>query len=78
MIDPDAGAEDGSKKKGHSVTANLRFVMLDDPGPFESLEIWEQFLAEVEAMPDFLLKESVVEHARWVIAQKKPPLGARP
>ena len=76
MMDPDAGAEGDSK--GHSVTANLRFVMLDDPGPFESLEAWEQFLAEVEAMPDFLLKESVVEHAIWVIAQKKPPLGARP
>jgi hypothetical protein len=77
VIDSEAGAEDGSKE-GHSVTANLRTVMLDDPGPFEDLETWEQFLAEVEAMPDFRLKESVVEHARWVIAQKKPPLGARP
>jgi hypothetical protein len=52
--------------------------MLDDPGLFEKLEIWEQFLAEVEAMPDFLLKESVLEHARWVIAQRKPALGTRP
>jgi hypothetical protein len=46
VIDPDAGAEDGSEER-HSGTANLRFVMLDDPGPFENLETWEQFLAEV-------------------------------
>ncbi len=36
MMDPDAGAEGDSK--GHSVTANLRLVMLDDPGPFDTLE----------------------------------------
>jgi len=76
MMDPDAGAEGDSK--GHSVTANLRLVMLDDPGPFDTLETWEQFLAEVQAMPDFLLKDSVMENAKWVISQKKAALGARP
>ena len=76
MMDPDAGAEGDSK--GHSVTANLRLMMLDDPGPFDTLETWEQFLAEVQAMPDFLLKDSVMENAKWVISQKKPALGARP
>jgi hypothetical protein len=59
------------------MTTNLPSVMLDDPGPFETLERWEQFLAEVQAMPGFLLKESVVEHAKWMIAQKKQELAAR-
>ena len=43
MIDPDAAGAEGRSKERRSVTANLRFVMLDDPGPFETLEIWEQF-----------------------------------
>jgi hypothetical protein len=77
VIDPDAGAEDGSEER-HSVTANLRFVMLDDPGPFENLETWEQFLAEVEAMPDFHGKASTIDNAKCLIAQKKHARGARP
>ena len=56
--------------------ANLR--LLDDPGPFETLEIREQFLAEVEAMPDFHGKASTIDKAKWLIAQKCNTLGARP
>ena len=58
------------------MTANLPLVMIDEPGPYEGLETWEQFLAEVEAMPDFLLKGSVVESAKWLIA-KRLELGER-
>jgi hypothetical protein len=43
----------GRQQREYQVTAKLQFAVLDDPGPFEKLEIWEQFLAEVEAMPDF-------------------------
>jgi hypothetical protein len=78
VIDPDAAGSAGRSKERRSVTANLRFVMLDDPGPFETLGIWEQFLAEVEAMPDFHGKASTIDNAKWLIAQKKHALGARP
>ena len=74
MIDPNAAGAEGRSKERRSVTANLRFVMLDDPGSFEALEIWEQFLA----MPDFHGKASTVDNAKWLIAQKKHALGARP
>ena len=77
MIGPDAGAE-GDSKGRYSVTANQRLVMLDDPGPFDTLETWEQFLAEVEAMPDFHGKASTIDNAKCLIAQKKHARGARP
>jgi hypothetical protein len=48
------------------VTRNLRLVVIDDPGPFDTLETWEQFLAEVQAMPDFLGKASTVQNAKWL------------
>ena len=59
------------------MTSDLRFVMIDGPGPFDTLETWEQFLAEVQSMPDFFGKESVVENAKWVIARNKQALAAR-
>lgn len=59
------------------MTSYLPVVMLDDPGPFESLETWEQFSAEVEAMPDFQGKQAHIDNAKWLIAQKSLDLRAR-
>jgi hypothetical protein len=54
----EAGAgSDSYSRERCSVTSYLPVVMLDDPGPFEPLETWEQFLAAVEAMPDFQGKQ---------------------
>jgi hypothetical protein len=50
---------------------HLPTVMLDDPAPFDTLETWERFLAEVEAMPDFAGKDQTISHAKWYIEQKK-------
>jgi len=50
--------------------------MLDDPGPFEGLEAWEQFLAKVEAMPDFFGRANTIENAKRLIAGKKLELVA--
>jgi hypothetical protein len=44
---------------------------LSEPGMFDPIAIWEEFLAEVQTMPDFVWKESVIENAKWVIAQKR-------
>jgi hypothetical protein len=52
-------------------------MMIDEPGMFQPLEIWQQFLPEMEALPDFLLKDLIVEKAKWQIAQKKLELDAR-
>jgi hypothetical protein len=60
------------------VTSNLPLVMIDEPGPFDPVETWEQFLAEVQAMTDFHGKASIIDKAKWLILQKKDALGARP
>jgi hypothetical protein len=51
------------------VTDSWGFV--SEPGTFDPLETWEQWLAEVQAWPDSLLKANVIESAKWVIEQKK-------
>jgi hypothetical protein len=53
------------------VTSYLLVVMLDDPGPFESLETWEQFSAEVEAMPDFQGKQAHIEQCQVANSAEK-------
>ena len=60
----------------------LPYILIDGPSPFDSLQIWERFLAEVQAMPDFLTKQMEIRSAKWMIAsikrwEKKRELGAR-
>jgi hypothetical protein len=50
----------------------------DEPGFFDSLETWEQFLAEVEAMPHSVQKPQIVLHAEHMIALKKEELAPMP
>ena len=51
---------------------------LDEPGIFSSLEIWEQFLAEVRAMPESAQKPQTILHAELMIALKKEELAPMP
>ena len=51
---------------------------LDEPGMFSSLEIWEQFLAEVRAMPESAQKPQTILHAELMIALKKEELAPMP
>ena len=50
----------------------------DEPRLFDSLETWEQFLAEAEAMPDPVQKQRTILHAEHMIALKKEELVAMP
>jgi hypothetical protein len=50
----------------------------DEPGFFDSLETWEQFLAKVEAMPNSVQKQQTVLHAEHMIALKKEELVPMP
>ena len=50
----------------------------DEPGLFDSLETWEQFLAEVEAMPHSVQKPQTVLHAEHMIALKKEEFAPMP
>jgi len=50
----------------------------DEPELFDSLESWEQFLAEVEAMPDSVQKPPTILHAGHMIALKKKELVPMP
>jgi hypothetical protein len=50
----------------------------DEPGLYDSLETWEQFLAHVEAMPDSVQKPQTVLHAEYMIELKKEELAPMP
>ena len=47
------------------------------PGPFDPIETWEQWLAEVQAMPNFPMKEYCLESARRVIEHHRQYLRAK-
>jgi hypothetical protein len=51
---------------------------LDEPGMFSSLEIWEQFLVEVKAMPESAQKPQTILHAEYMIALKREELEPMP
>jgi hypothetical protein len=48
-----------------------------EPGLFECIETWEQWLVEVQAMPDSPLKEYALASAKWTIAMKRQYLRAK-
>ena len=48
--------------------------MIGEPGTFDTLEAWEQFLTEVKAVPDSILKPRAVLHAEQMIALKRDEL----
>jgi hypothetical protein len=50
----------------------------DEPRAFSSLEIWEQFLTEVNAMPDSDQKPQTILHAEYMIALKREELEPMP
>ena len=47
------------------------------PGIFDPIEAWEQWLAEVQAMPDFPMKDYCIESAKRVIEQNRQYLRAK-
>ncbi len=48
---------------------------LDEPGFFDTLETWEQFLAELDELRDSVQKRQVVNNAKQVIAMTKWEYG---
>jgi hypothetical protein len=60
--------------------SNLAFMvaMIDEPGPFgNNLSEWQQFLAEMEQLPDSVQKRQTVNNAKQMIAMKMWAYGAR-
>jgi hypothetical protein len=55
----------------YSVKSDLPYVMMDGPGPFDTVEMLEQHLAGLQAMPDFVLKAEKIEMVQQMIAQSK-------
>ena len=52
--------------------------LISEPGMFDSIEIWEHWLAEVEAMADFSLKQYAIYNAKRMIEHKRQQLrGSR-
>jgi hypothetical protein len=48
----------------YSVTSRLPVVMIDRPGPFDTLGTWQSFLAELETMEDFQNKDIEIRTRR--------------
>ena len=46
-------------------------AIIDDPGPFGTLEKWEQYLTAVQSTPESVLKPSLVSRAERMIKMKK-------
>jgi hypothetical protein len=55
----------------YSVKNELPYILLDDPPMFGPLDSLEKYLADVQAMPNFVLKASTIKQAKWYIAQLK-------
>jgi len=74
-VPPAAGRREAGSVTLHgmeySVSKDLPYKMLDDPDPFDTVENLERHLVELEAMPDFLLKDGQVETLKTIIATKK-------
>ena len=54
-----------------------RLALVDSPSPFDTLEIWEVYLEELRAMPDFDLLPLMIEHAEETIAKRRQQSNAR-
>ncbi len=68
------------KKELVPMPSNLPFMvaMIDEPGPFgNNLSEWQQFLAEMEQLPDSVQKRQTVNNAKQMIAMKMWEYGAR-
>jgi hypothetical protein len=60
--------------------SNLPFMvaMIDEPGPFgNNLSEWQEFLTEMEQLPDSVQKREIVNKAKQMIAMKMWEYGAR-
>jgi hypothetical protein len=56
----------------------LMVAMIDEPGPFgNNLSEWQQFLAEMEQLPDSVQKRQSVNNAKQMIAMKMWEYGPR-
>jgi hypothetical protein len=51
--------------------ADLPYQMLDDPNPFDTPDNLERHLAEVQARPDYVNKDSDIKHLRDLIEMSR-------
>jgi hypothetical protein len=56
------------------VKNDLLYVLIDDPPVFGPMEALEQYLADLQAMPDFLGKASTIKRTKWYMARLKRSL----
>jgi hypothetical protein len=61
----------GPRGMEYSVPNDLPYKLLDDPDPFDTVENLERRLAELQAMPDYVLKDMDVDMLERIIATKK-------
>jgi hypothetical protein len=50
----------------------MRLVMVDEPSPFATLEVWERHLADLKALPiDTVLRPEMIMSAEKMITRKR-------
>jgi hypothetical protein len=55
-----------------SLTERERFVLIDPPGPYDTLETWERHLSELERLPENVyLRKKLIKKARQKVAEKR-------
>ena len=47
-----------------------------EPGMYDPIEIWEEFLAEMQVIPALLLKEQIIAKAKRMIEEGREALCA--
>jgi len=57
-------------------TVKVKPLSWTGPGPFDPIEDWEQWLAEVQAMPDFPMKDYCIDTAKQTIERMRQYLRA--
>lgn len=45
--------------------------LIDEPGPFETLAVWEQSLAEVRTLPPSVMQQLAIVNAQKMILRKR-------
>lgn len=53
--------------------------LIDYPGPYESRASWQQFLAQIQALPPSPGRDEAVQHAQsWIRKMPPDPPSAEP
>ena len=55
----------------------MQFVLIDEPSPFDTLEVWQRHLEEMKGLPDdVFLKAEIIKAAEEMIARTRSEMSS--